>query len=102
MKKLFIAFCILQSAICNLQSVIAQQKYSRVKIFTDEKGLKELSASGVCIDHGDFKKNVFFISDFSEQEINSIKEKGFNYEIQIDDVQQFYKDQNNSSSEKHV
>ena len=102
MKKLFIAFCILQSAICNLQSVIAQQKYSRVKIFTDGKGLKELSASGVCIDHGDSKKGFFFVSDFSEREINIIKEKGFKYEIQIDDVQNFYREQNNPSSEKYV
>ena len=79
-----------------------QQKYSRVKIFTDGKGLRELSSAGVCIDEGEFKKNTFFISDFSQREINTMKKKGFKYEIQIDDVQQYYLDQNNPSSNKYV
>lgn len=85
------------------EGIISQtQKYSRVKIFTDGKGLQKLAQAGVCIDHGDSKKGFFFVSDFSEREINIIKEKGFNYEVQIDDVQKYYNEQNNPSSNKYV
>lgn len=100
MKKLFIALAVTLSAVEG--SFSQQQKYSRVKIFTDGKGLQKLAQAGVCIDHGDYKKNTFFISDFSERELNIIKQKGFNYEVQIDDVQAFYKEQNNPASEKYV
>lgn len=82
--------------------LFSQQKYSRVKIFADGNELKELSALGVCIDHGEYKKNIFFISDFSEAEIEIIRTKGFNYEILIDDIQKFYNEQNNPSSDKYV
>jgi len=103
MKKIFILFCIIPLLLWRGVGAEAYaQNYSRVKIFTDGKGLKELSAAGVGIDHGDFKKNTFFISDFSETEINIMKQKGFKYEIQIDDVQQFYQEQNNPSSDKYV
>ena len=61
MKKVLLALAVTLSAVDG--SFSQQQKYSRVKIFTDGKGLKELAASGVCIDHGDYKKNTFFISD---------------------------------------
>ena len=100
MKKLIILFAVMLSI--SEVSFSQSQKYSRVKIFSDGKGLKELSSAGVCVDHGDYKKNTFFISDFSEKEIEIIKSKGFNYEIQIPDVQQFYLDQNNPSSKKYV
>ena len=100
MKRLIIILAVILSGIEG--SFSQQQKYSRVKIFTDSKGLQELSKAGVCIDHGDHKKNIFFISDFSEQELNIIKQSGFKYEIQIDDVQKYYRDQNDPSSSKYV
>lgn len=97
MKNILFPALILLSAY-----LFSQQKYSRVKIFTDGNGLKELSASGICIDHGEYKKNTFFISDFSEREIEIIRTKGFNYEILIDDVQNFYNKQNDSLSDKYI
>jgi carboxypeptidase T len=62
------------------------QKYSKVKILADNQGLKTLGDLGVAIDHGVHKDNVFFISDFSEAEIQIIDENGFDYEVLIDDV----------------
>ena len=101
--KLWLETFLLLAALSVVEASVSQtQKFSRIKIFTDGKGLKELSASGVCIDHGDYKKNTFFVSDFSEIEIGIIKAKGFKYETQIEDVQQFYKDQNNPSSAHYV
>lgn len=62
------------------------QKYSKVKILTDNQGLKTLGDLGVAIDHGIHKDNVFFISDFSEAEIQIMDDYGFDYEVLIDDV----------------
>ncbi len=83
----------------------AQLKYSRVKIFTDSKGLQTLSELGIAVDHGTSKKDVFFISDFSESEINRMKENDFSIEILIDDVQKYYVDRNKvteKSAEKNL
>ena len=66
------------------------QKYSRVKVFANEQELISLSSLGVPTDHGLSKKGTFFISDFSEQEIQILNTYGYNYDIQIDDVQAFY------------
>lgn len=79
-----------------------QEKYSRVKIYADAVGLATLSKAGVCIDHGDVKRNAYFTSDFSEREISIIKQEGFKHDILIHDVQQFYIDQNNPASKKYI
>ena len=68
------------------------QKYSRVKVFANEQELMNLSSLGVPTDHGIRKKGTFLISDFSEQEIEILNTYGFTYEVQIDDVQEFYID----------
>lgn len=74
-----------------------QGKYSRVKIYTDVYGLRQLAAAGVTIDHGDFKKDSWYISDFSATEIATMQRLGFHYDIVIDDVKQFYKTQNTTA-----
>lgn len=99
MRKTLLLFCFLLSAFWN---GAAAQKYSRVKIHADSKGLAELAAAGVCIDHGDVKRNTYYTSDFSAKEIGIIKQMGYQHEILIDDVKQFYKDQNDPKSEKYV
>lgn len=70
------------------------QNYSRCKVITDSKGLQNLSEMGIDVDHGTSKKDHFFISDFSSQEITQMRNNGFQVEILIEDVQQFYVDQN--------
>jgi hypothetical protein len=75
------------------------QEYSRVKILTNNEGLKKLGDLGVTIDHGTHKEDVFYISDFSAREIEIMQENGFNYEILIADVQQFYRDQNKNGND---
>jgi hypothetical protein len=82
----------------------AQQKYSKVKILTDSHGLEQLASLGVAVDHGISKKNTFFISDFSEHEIEIMQANGFNYEIIIDDVKAYYAahSQDPSGFEKNI
>ncbi|MNU76213.1 Carboxypeptidase T precursor [compost metagenome] len=70
------------------------QEYSRVKVLTDSKGLQTLAELGIAVDHGTVKRETFFISDFSADEINQIREAGFQVEILIPDVQAYYVSQN--------
>ncbi len=68
-------------------------KYSRVKIFTGDAGMSKLTKLGIETDHGDYRRNVWFISDFSAIEIAKIDAAGFKYEVIIDDVGAHYRDQ---------
>ena len=70
------------------------QNYSKVKIHTDGAGLQRLAELGLAVDHGQYKENTFFISDFSTTEIDLIRSNGFLVDILIADVQKFYVDQN--------
>ncbi|MFH1321618.1 MAG: M14 family zinc carboxypeptidase [Bacteroidota bacterium] len=73
-------------------------KYSRVKVYTGKDGLAKLSQLGIAVDHGEVKKGVFFISDFSYKEIELIKSNGFKYDVLIDDVVEHYQRQNDTST----
>ncbi|MCH2223425.1 MAG: immune inhibitor A [Crocinitomicaceae bacterium] len=73
-----------------LGSAFSQLRYSKVKIYTDSEGLSRLTELGVAVDHGHFKKETFFISDFSEMDISIMEANGFNYDILIDDVKAYY------------
>lgn len=70
------------------------QEYSRAKVLTDSKSLQTLAELGIAVDHGTVKRETFFISDFSNDEINQIREAGFQVEILIPDVQAYYVSQN--------
>lgn len=80
------------------------QNYSRAKILTGSEGLQTLAEMGIAIDHGTVKRSTFFISDFSSEEINTIRNAGFTVEILIDDVQAYYINQNKNTqtTEKNV
>jgi hypothetical protein len=70
------------------------QQYSKVKIYADSEGLQRLAELGVPVDHGIQKRNTFLISDFSTQEIETIANNGFMFDIMIEDVKEFYRNQN--------
>ncbi len=70
------------------------QKYSRVKIYTNAEGLLRLSELGVPVDHGTYKHGEFFISEYSDSELLTIKENGFSFDVLIDDVQADFLEQN--------
>ena len=74
------------------------QEYARCKIFTDSQGLKKLAELGVAVDHGTYKENTFFISDFSAHEIGIIQSNNFEFEILIADVQAHYINQNKGNT----
>jgi carboxypeptidase T len=88
--SLFLLFCLL-----SVSSYGQVSKYSKVKIYTDGEGLRKLAELGVAFDHGEAKKDVYFISDFSAAEVKIIHDSGTKYEVLIDDVSKFYAEQNN-------
>lgn len=77
------------------------QKYHRVKIETGKDGLAQLALKGVSIDHGDNKKGQWFIGEFSDKEVDIIKQSGLPYTVLISDMEKFYVDRN-KNSEKTV
>jgi carboxypeptidase T len=72
--------------------------YSRIKVDLTQKSITELSNLGLALEHGVYKKGRFLINEFSNIEIDKIQEAGFNYEILIEDLDDFYRNQNTIST----
>jgi carboxypeptidase T len=68
------------------------QDYSRLKVFANEEQLYKLGNLGVAVDHGMRKEGTFFISDFSSAERAIMDQYEYNYEVLIEDVEQYYID----------
>jgi carboxypeptidase T len=76
------------------------QNYSRVKIYGTDDQLFKLGQLGVTMDHGIRKQGMFFISDFSKEEISIMNKFGFDHEILIADVEKYYVDLLNNPSKE--
>ncbi|HRH65422.1 MAG TPA: M14 family zinc carboxypeptidase [Bacteroidia bacterium] len=72
--------------------------YSRVKIWFDGKSSAELAKLGIDLTEGDYRRNVWFTSDFSDRELKKIEHAGFRTEILVNDVKKFYREQNKGTS----
>lgn len=96
MKKIFTLLLISFSFLTFSQE---QENYSRAKILLDseKQTLTKLSSLGLAVDHGEHKKNSYFISDFSEHEITKARNNGYTVEILIEDVSAYYANQNNTN-----
>ena len=64
MKKLFLLVLVVFTTILTFAQA---EKYSKVKIYTDDQGMQKLSSLGLAVDEGIYRKGVFFISDFSSR-----------------------------------
>jgi len=100
MKRLATLFSILVIA----ASSFAQQaqKYHRIKIQTGADGLVKLARQGVAVDHGVYKKGSYFIGEFSDSEINLVKQTGLPYEVMISDLSTFYANRNQAAAKTMV
>jgi carboxypeptidase T len=88
MKKTALVFALV---LATCTSILAQTgNYKRLRIYTNDAGLVKLTTLGIETDHGDYRKNVWFVSDFSQAEIAKIQNAGFRYEVLIDDVKHHY------------
>jgi carboxypeptidase T len=84
------------------QNAFAQKRetFSRAKILLDkEHTINKIAMLGLATDHGEHKKNTFFVSDFSASEIEQARKAGFVVEIVIGDVQKHYREQNKKKEE---
>jgi PKD repeat protein len=99
MRTLLFSFFLLSFSLISFS-----QNYSRVKVFGTQEQLLKLSNLGVAMDHGINKEGLFFISDFSKDEIDIMKQYSFDYEILIEDVEKYYIDllKNSSDSPTNV
>ncbi|MCW3127671.1 MAG: Carboxypeptidase, partial [Bacteroidetes bacterium] len=83
-----------------------QQRYDRIRIHLDASHtIRQLAALGIEVDHGDFRRDVSFTSDFSAAEEHTISAAGFAYDMLISDVAAHYVQQNTttqSSRERSV
>jgi carboxypeptidase T len=80
-------------------SIFAQtktEKVHRAKItYNTSENFKKLEDLGLAMDHGIHKKGYWLTSDFYDSEIVIARNLGLQVDIEINDVQQFYTDQNN-------
>ncbi|MDY8137250.1 M14 family zinc carboxypeptidase [Aquimarina sp. 2201CG5-10] len=84
MKKLLFILTLMVS--CLIFSQTKPTIYSRAKItYNTPQNFKKLMQAGISMDHGQHKKGVFIISDFSKEEINIAKNLGFQVDILIKD-----------------
>jgi carboxypeptidase T len=95
-SKLFLFFAFFLS----ISSYSFSQNYSRVKVFGANEELLKLGNLGVTMDHGIRKEGLFFISDFSKDEISIMQKYGYDYKILIADVEKYYIDQLNNPSKE--
>ena len=72
-------------------TLVAQQKYSKVKIYTGSDGLQFLAEQGLPVDHGILKKDISFTTILSESDITTLNANGFFYDIVIDDMHDHYR-----------
>lgn len=77
--------------------IVAQtpERYDRVTIqLSAEQNLFQIARLGIDVTHGDYAPGKYFTSDFSQSEIQLMQAAGINYSIVLEDVQQFYVNQN--------
>lgn len=81
---------------CMIAFSLAAQEvtYSRIKIDMSDKPVSELAVLGLALDHATYKKGRYLIHEFSETEIEKISTAGFDFEVLIEDLDHFYKNQN--------
>lgn len=83
-KKLLFIACVLLPALLLAQ----QSQYSRIKI-TLKTSLENLISTGIDVQEINYKEK-YAIAELSTQEISLIKNAGFEYEVLIADVSDFY------------
>ncbi len=88
----FISLILLLSISVNLNS--QNLKYSRVKIEIEKSEVYELAKLGLPIDDGVKYEKKYLIAEYSENELQILKENDYEYEILIDDLSKFYAERN--------
>jgi carboxypeptidase T len=95
-KQLF--FLVSLAFLTHISSMLGQnEKYSRIKIDLKTKSLRNLAELGVEADHGEIAIGKYIINEYAEHEIAKIKQAGFQYEVLIDDLKSYLREQNSKN-----
>jgi len=80
----------------------AQEKYYRVQLIGNPSEIiHRLASKGISIDHAHFS-NERIIAEFSESELNLIKQSSVSYEILIEDMTKYYQQRNKEISNQKI
>ena len=83
------------SAIVLLFAFSANAQYKRVKLWADHAKIQKLAENGIPVDHGDIKKDTWFIGEFSVVELALIQDLDVEFDVLINDLETYYVEQNN-------
>lgn len=81
---------------------IETNDYKKVKIWLLDKNISDFRQLNLDIDHGTYKQNTWFITFMHSQDLQILKDNGYEYEIIIDDVQQEYQQRIQQSNQKSL
>jgi hypothetical protein len=91
--QLFALFLLLATGI---QAQPSPFKYSLVKVyFTSGHQVQDLAKLGLETDHGTIASGRFLINVFSQDELAGIQAAGFQYTVQVDDMEAYYLEHQN-------
>jgi carboxypeptidase T len=94
MKKITIILLFITFSVLTAFTQNQPEKFSRVKIDLKNRNIIELAGLGISLQPFDFKPGEYFIGELSESEIKQAIEDGFNIEILIQDMADFYQQRN--------
>ncbi len=84
-KRFILAIFLLSSV-----QLFAQQKYSKVRIFTDKGGIHKILKAGISLDNVTGKPGIFLDTELSDTELKKLSDNNINYKVLINDVSKFY------------
>lgn len=84
--------------VCSLSA--QHSSYSRAKVWLNQAPISQLAELGIEVDHGEHKTGYYFISDLSEAEINRVQQAGFQVEVLIPNVTEYYANQPANTANK--
>ncbi len=79
--------------------IIAQNTYSRVRVFIEREELQKLASIGIDITEGNYRPNVYLETDLNSTQLSQLDQQDISYEIQIEDVGRFYAKRATASSQ---
>lgn len=77
-------------------------EYAQVKIWLIDKDIHEFRNLNLDLDHGVYKKDTWFETPLSHSDIEKLRTNGYEVEILIEDLQQFFRDRNNAPKQKNL
>ena len=99
-KPIRMRYILFLSALIFSVNIIAQNHFSKVRIYVADSQLEQLSQLGIAVDHGSRKQNVWLDTDLSQGQIQALEAYAFDYDILIEDVQTFYIERSNAPQVK--